>query len=170
MRLGRCYWITGIPASGKTTLARAWVSALQQSNVPTVFLDGDELRQGLCSDLGLSDADRSENIRRAGEVASLIVHGGLTVVCAFVSPFMKDRQRARDLFSPGEFSEIYLNTPLQECVRRDPKNLYARAKAGEVTGLTGWDAPYEAPACPEFSFDTSTTTTEQMVKKLTAAR
>lgn len=170
MRPRRCYWITGIPASGKTTLARAWVLALQKNEVNAVLLDGDELRQGLCSDLGLSDDDRRENIRRAGEVARLMAHAGLTPVCAFVSPFRSDRQRVRDLFAPGEFQEIHLSTPLTECVRRDPKQLYARAKAGQVIGLTGWDAPYEAPTDAEFVFDSLTTSTQHMVRQLLDAR
>ena len=170
MRRRRCYWITGIPASGKTTLARAWVLALQKNEVNAVLLDGDELRQGLCSDLGLSDGDRRENIRRAGEVARLMAHAGLTPVCAFVSPFRSDRQRVRDLFAPGEFQEIHLSTPLTECVRRDPKQLYARVKAGQVIGLTGWDAPYEAPTDAEFVFDSLTTSTQHMVRQLLDAR
>jgi len=159
----RCYWITGLPAAGKTTLAMALNVSLKQGGVATALLDGDELRKGLCADLGLTNADRSENIRRAGEVARLMVDAGLTVVCAFVSPFEKDRQRVRGLFTPGQFTEVYLSTSLQECARRDPKHLYERAKAGALTGLTGWDSPYEAPAHPDFTFDTQCTSTEQMV-------
>lgn len=162
----KCYWITGLPAAGKTTLARALALSLQQGGVAVALLDGDELRKGLCADLGLSDADRTENIRRAGEVAKLMVDAGLTVVCAFVSPFEKDRQRVRGLFAPGQFAEVYLSTSVQECARRDPKQLYARAKAGSLTGLTGWDSPYEAPAQPEFTFDTQQTSSPQMVEVL----
>lgn len=149
-----CYWITGLPASGKTTLARALAAELQQLGRQACVLDGDELRQGLCADLGLSDADRSENIRRAGEVARLMVRAGVTVCCAFVSPFRADRDRVRALFEPTTFTEIHLDTPLNECVRRDPKGLYARARSGALAGLTGWDAPYEAPLTPQWRLDT----------------
>lgn len=160
------YWITGIPAAGKTTLAQALVQALQAAGHRACVLDGDELRKGLCADLGLSDADRRENIRRAGEVTRLMVNAGITVVCAFVSPFEADRQRVRALFRPGEFTEVHLTTTVQECARRDPKGLYARAKAGEIHGLTGWDAPYEPPSSPEFRFDTETADVHTLVQQL----
>ncbi|MES2582649.1 MAG: adenylyl-sulfate kinase [Pseudomonadota bacterium] len=163
---GLCYWITGLPGAGKTTLATALLLELRKSGVPAALLDGDGLRGGLCSDLGHSDADRRENIRRASAVARLMADSGLTVVCAFVSPFEADRQLARRQFAPGIFVEIYLNTALEECVRRDPKKLYARAQAGELKGLTGWDAPYEAPASPAFVFDTRSTTVGAMVALL----
>lgn len=164
----QCYWITGLPAAGKTTLAHALSEALQARGTCTYILDGDELRKGLCADLSLSDADRQENIRRAGEVARLMTQAGITVVCAFVSPFEADRQRVRTLFAPGQFIEIYLNTPVLECARRDPKGLYARAQAGQISGLTGWDAPYEAPQAPEFVFDTQSITLPFMVDALLA--
>lgn len=162
----RIYWITGLPAAGKTTLAHALVQELQEAGVMAYVLDGDDLRKGLCSDLGLSAADRSENIRRAGEVARLLANTGVTVVCAFVSPFAADRQRVRALFAPSQFVEIFLNTSVQECARRDPKGLYAQAKAGRITGLTGWDGPYERPTHPEYTFDTETLSTDQMVHLL----
>jgi adenylylsulfate kinase len=161
-----CYWLTGLPASGKTTLAHALSSALQAQGTRAHVLDGDELRMGLCVDLGLSDADRQENIRRAGEVARLMTQAGITVVCAFVSPFQADRQRVRALFAPGQFIEVHLNTPVAECARRDPKGLYARAQAGQINGLTGWDAPYEVPASPDFTFNTATTAVSHMVRAL----
>lgn len=160
------YWITGLPGAGKTTLAHALAHSLREAGRRVFVLDGDELRQGLCADLGLSDADRSENIRRAGEVARLMVNAGLCVVCAFVSPFEGDRRRVRALFQAGQFTEIHLNTPLAECVRRDPKGLYARARAGTITGLTGWDAPYEVPSTPEFCFDTHTMTISCIIKTI----
>lgn len=149
----RIYWVTGLPAAGKTSLAQALVRALNDSGCRAFALDGDDLRQGLCSDLGLSAADRSENIRRAGEVARLMAHAGITVVCAFVSPFAEDRQRVRALFGPSQFLEIFLSTSVQECARRDPKGLYAQAKAGRITGLTGWDGPYERPTNSEYTFE-----------------
>lgn len=164
------YWITGLPAAGKTTLATALAHALNRCGSSTCILDGDELRRGLCADLGLSDADRTENIRRAAQVAQLLVRQGITVVCAFVSPFEADRQRVRALFTPGQFQEIYLSTSVQECARRDPKGLYARAKAGEITGLTGWDGAYEPPAAPQFQFDTQLVTVDAMVQQVLARR
>lgn len=147
-------WLTGLPASGKTTLARALEAHLSSRGIPVACLDGDELCKGLCADLGLDDASRSENIRRAGEVARLMHKAGLTVICAFVSPFIADRQRVRQLFSLGEFIECHVSTPLEECMRRDPKGLYDSARRGSISGLTGWDAPYEAPTAAEFTFDT----------------
>ena len=164
------YWITGLPAAGKTTLALALAEGLERAGCRVGVLDGDELRKGLCSDLGLSAADRTENIRRAGEVARLMVHNGLTVVCAFVSPFQADRQKVRALFAVGKFHEIYLSTSVQECARRDPKGLYALAKAGRVTGLTGWDSVYEAPDARELQYDTKTMATESIVREVLEAR
>lgn len=163
----RIYWITGLPAAGKTTLARALAERLSQDGQQTFVLDGDELRRGLCADLGLSDQDRTENIRRAGEVARLLVCAGVTPICAFVSPFAADRQRVRDLFAPEDFCEIHLNTALEECIRRDPKGLYAKARHGEIKGLTGWDAPYEIPATPNFCFDTQTSPLPAMLDRIT---
>lgn len=148
------FWLTGLPASGKSTLARALEAQLLEQGMRVSRLDGDELRRGLCADLGMDRASRSENIRRAGEVARLMHAAGLSVICAFVSPFATDRQRVRRLFPPKHFSEVHLATPLEECIRRDPKDLYGRAQRGELSGLTGWDAPYEAPEAAEFTFDT----------------
>lgn len=147
------FWLTGLPASGKTTLARALEQRLAAAGQRAVVLDGDELRRGLCADLGMDDQGRRENIRRAGEVAVLFQRAGLHVICAFVSPFEQDRQRVRALFASGEFSEIHLSTSLQECMRRDPKGLYGRAQRGELHNLTGWDAPFEVPREAEFSFN-----------------
>ncbi len=162
----RIYWITGLPAAGKTTLARALAERLSQDGQQTFVLDGDELRRGLCADLGLSDQDRTENIRRAGEVARLLVNAGVTTICAFVSPFAADRQRVRSLFAPGEFCEIHLNTTLEECIRRDPKGLYAKAKLGQIKDLTGWDAPYEPPFAPDFCFDTQTSSLSAILDRI----
>lgn len=152
--MNRIWWITGLPAAGKTSLARALCESLHLQGQAACVLDGDELRRGLCADLGLSDLDRRENIRRAGEVARLMFGAGLNVACAFVSPFAADRDRVRALFPVGRFVEVHLSTGLEECARRDPKGLYARARAGQITGLTGWDAPYEPPSAAEWVFDT----------------
>lgn len=164
--LPACFWITGLSGAGKSTLAHALHAALLQDGVPAVVLDGDELRRGLCADLGLSDADRHENIRRAGEVARLMAGAGLVVICAFISPFGADRERVRRLFSAGAFAEVYLSATLATCAARDPKGLYAMARAGTLTGLTGWDAPYEAPVAPEFIFDTASMPPAAMVARL----
>lgn len=167
-RLPHVFWLTGLPAAGKSTLAQALQAHLSACQVHATCLDGDELRQGLCADLGLDDASRTENIRRAGEVAKLMHSAGLTVICAFVSPFNADRERVRRLFSPGEFTEVHLATSLAECIRRDPKGLYGRAQRGEIQGLTGWDAPYEIPQAAELSFDTGRLSLDTMVHKLLA--
>lgn len=150
-----CVWITGLSGAGKSTLAQALLSELQRRGMPAAVLDGDHLRQGLCADLGFSDADRHENIRRAGEVARLMFDAGLVVICAFVSPFGADRERARRLFPAGRFIEVYLSTPLATCAARDPKGLYARAATDAALGLTGVQAPYEQPAHPELTLDNS---------------
>ena len=165
-----CFWITGLSGACKSTLAQALAVALRERAMPVVVLDGDELRRGLCADLGLSDADRHENIRRAGAVAELMFAAGLTVICAFISPFAADRAIARSRFPVGRFVEIYLSTALATCAARDPKGLYAKARAGTISGLTGWDAPYEAPAAPEFNFDTRDLAVGAIVAELLARR
>ena len=147
-------WLTGLPAAGKSTLARTLEAALRDLLVRSVVLDGDELRLGLNKDLGFAPADRSENIRRAGEVARLFIDSGLFVIAAFVSPYQKDRDAVRGLVKPGEFVEIHVRCDLQTCQARDPKGLYRRARQGELLHLTGMDAPYEEPACPELIVDT----------------
>ena len=164
-----CFWITGLSGSGKSTLAQALAQALRANGIASVVLDGDELRRGLCSDLGLSDADRKENIRRAGEVARLMYDAGLVVICAFISPFAADRERARGVFPAGRFAEVYLSTPLETCIQRDPKGLYAKARAGAISGLTGWDAPYEVPPAPAFVFDTGRRAIGEMITELLSA-
>jgi adenylyl-sulfate kinase len=161
-----CIWITGLPGAGKTTLARALFSELQRHRLSAVILDGDELRQGLCADLGFSDSDRHENIRRAGEVARLMYGAALVVICAFVSPFAADRDRVRRLFPAENFAEIYLSTPLETCALRDPKGLYARAKDGSALGLTGLQAPYEVPVAPDLTLDTSQLSVPEALRTL----
>lgn len=150
-----CVWITGLSGAGKSTLAQALFSELRQRGTPVFVLDGDHLRQGLCADLGFSEADRHENIRRAGAVARLMFDAGLVVICAFVSPFAADRERVRHAFPAGRFIEVYLSTPLETCAARDSKGLYARAETDATLSLTGVRAPYEAPAAPELTLDTT---------------
>lgn len=165
-----CFWFTGLSGAGKSTLAYALCAVLRQQGSAAHVLDGDELRRGLCADLGLSELDRRENIRRAGEVAKLFFDAGLVVICAFVSPYASDRARARSLFPAGRFIEVHVATPLAVCAERDPKGLYAKAKAGQLSGLTGWDAPYETPVSPELVLDTQATAVDAAVSQLLTLR
>jgi bifunctional enzyme CysN/CysC len=148
-------WFTGLSGSGKTTIARALERALFDAGCQTMLLDGDHLRHGLNGDLGFSPADRAENVRRAGEVARLFFEQGALTLCTFVSPYREDRDAVRALFPEGRFVEVHVDCAVDELRRRDPKGLYARAGAGEVAGLTGVAAPYEAPEHPELRLDTA---------------
>lgn len=147
-------WFTGLSGAGKSTLSHAVEEALHQAGCRTFVLDGDNVRHGLCSDLGFSDEDRTENIRRVAEAAKLMVESGMIVMTAFISPFREDRERARKLFSEGDFIEIYCAASLDACESRDVKGLYKRARAGEVKEFTGISSPYEIPLQPELTIDT----------------
>ena len=147
-------WFTGLSGSGKSTLANAVNAALFERGLATYVLDGDNVRHGLCKDLGFSDADREENIRRIGEVAKLFLDAGVIVLTAFVSPFRADRDKARALVENGDFIEIYCAADLDVCESRDPKGLYAKARAGQIKEFTGISSPYEAPEQPELKIDT----------------
>jgi adenylylsulfate kinase len=142
-------WMTGLPASGKSTLAVALEKALWQRGVHAFVLDGDNIRHGLNKDLGFSPEDRNENIRRIGEVAKLFTSAGVINVTAFISPYRTDRDQARRIMEDGEFIEVYVDCALQECERRDPKGHYKKARAGEIREFTGISAPYEPPLQPE---------------------
>ena len=155
-------WFTGLSGSGKSTVAGALEQALHRLGVSTYLLDGDNVRHGLCRDLGFSDDDRKENIRRVGEVAKLMVDAGLVVLTAFISPHRAERQMVRDLLGDGQFIEVFVDTPLAVCEARDPKGLYKKARAGELRNFTGIDSVYEAPDAPEIQLDG-----EQLVTKLT---
>ena len=148
---GATVWITGLPASGKSTIAAALEAALLESGRAAYLLDGDNLRHGLNGDLGFDAAARRENVRRAAEVARLFADAGTVALVSLVSPYEADRAAARKLHAEDglRFVEVFVNTPLEECERRDPKGLYARARAGELSGFTGVDDPYEAPSSPE---------------------
>lgn len=148
-QIGRVVWFTGLSGSGKSTIANALERRLYDMGRHVYLLDGDNLRQGLCSDLGFSAQDRTENIRRAAEVARLIADAGLICLAAFISPLRADRDRARALLPVGHFFETYVATPVDVCRSRDPKGLYSRADRGELKEFTGVSAPYEAPLRPE---------------------
>ncbi|MDF7652036.1 adenylyl-sulfate kinase [Candidatus Pantoea formicae] len=160
---GVVLWFTGLSGSGKSTVAGALEQALHRAGVSTYLLDGDNVRHGLCRDLGFSDDDRKENIRRVGEVAKLMVDAGLVVLTAFISPHRAERQMVRDLLGTGQFIEVFVDTPLAVCEARDPKGLYKKARAGELRNFTGIDSVYEAPDAPEIHLDG-----EQLVTNLTA--
>jgi len=156
-----CVWLTGLPAAGKTTLARSVDRALHRGGVHSYVLDGDELRGGLNAGLGFSPTDRSENLRRAGHAARILVDAGVVALCAFVSPAAADRDRVRALFSPGRFIEVWVRCPVEVCRARDPKGLYGKAARGELSDLTGVGAPYEAPTAAELIVDTGSTGTAE---------
>jgi bifunctional enzyme CysN/CysC len=149
-----CLWLTGLSGAGKSTIANLLEKQLFASGRHTYILDGDKIRQGLNRDLGFSEDDRVENIRRAMEVARLFVDAGLVAIVAFISPYRAERNHARSRFEPDEFVEIYIDAPLEECERRDPKGLYAQARRGELVNFTGIDSDYEPPVAPEIRLDT----------------
>ena len=163
-------WMTGLSGSGKSTIANAVEKKLARMNRHTFLLDGDNVRHGLNKDLGFTDADRIENIRRVGEVAKLMTDAGLIVITAFISPFRSERQMVRDMMAPGEFVEVFVDTPLSVAEERDVKGLYAKARSGQLNNFTGIDSPYEAPETPEIHIDTTTMSiddaAEQIVKQL----
>lgn len=142
-------WFTGLSGAGKSTVAGALESQLAELGHHTYLLDGDNVRHGLCRDLGFSAQDRRENIRRIGELAKLMADAGLIVLSAFISPHRAERQMVRDLLPEGEFIEVFVNAPLEVCEKRDPKGLYKKARAGEISNFTGIDSEYEAPLSPE---------------------
>ncbi|NOI15268.1 adenylyl-sulfate kinase [Vibrio hepatarius] len=142
-------WFTGLSGAGKSTVAGALENKLAEQGYHTYLLDGDNVRHGLCSDLGFSEQDRRENIRRIGELAKLMADAGLIVLSAFISPHRAERQLVREMVPEGEFLEVYVNTSLEVCEQRDPKGLYKKARAGEIRNFTGIDSDYEAPINPE---------------------
>lgn len=162
-------WFTGLSGSGKSTLAHAVEEELHQLGCRTFVLDGDNVRHGLCSNLGFSIEDRRENIRRIAESAKLMMEAGVIAMTAFISPFREDRERARSLFPHGDFIEIYCAAPLEVCEGRDVKGLYARARAGEVKEFTGISSPYEPPVKPELVVDTGGQSLEDCVGQVMAA-
>ena len=154
-------WFTGLSGAGKSTIANLVEKKLVRMNRHTFLLDGDNVRHGLNKDLGFTDADRVENIRRVGEVAKLMTDAGLIVITAFISPFQAERKMVRDMIAEGEFFEIFIDTPLAEAEKRDVKGLYKKARAGELAHFTGVDSPYEAPEKPDIVIDTTKLSPEQ---------
>jgi bifunctional enzyme CysN/CysC len=150
----KCIWLTGLSASGKTTIANLLDKHLYALGLHTYLLDGDNVRHGLCRDLGFSVTDRIENIRRVSEVARLMVDAGLIVLVSFISPFREERRAARRLFNANTFVEVFVDASLATCERRDPKGLYARARRGEIPHFTGIDSPYDRPENPEVHLHT----------------
>lgn len=154
-------WFTGLSGAGKSTLAHAVEEELHQRGCHTFVLDGDNVRHGLCGDLGFSEQDRKENIRRVGEAAKLFVEAGVIVLTAFISPFREDRERVRKLIGAADFIEIYCHCPLEMCEERDVKGLYKKARQGLIKDFTGISSPYEIPEHPELSIDTAEKTLEE---------
>ena len=167
---GAILWFTGLSGAGKSTLAHAVEERLHQMGCLTFVLDGDNVRHGLCGDLGFSAEDREENIRRIGEMAKLFMEAGIIVLTAFISPFRADRDKVRAMARPGEFIEIYCQCPIEVCEQRDVKGMYKKARAGEIGQFTGISSPYEEPLAPELAVRTSehelNDCVEQVVKML----
>jgi adenylylsulfate kinase len=159
-------WFTGLSASGKSTIAGALEHILTNQGYHTYLLDGDNVRHGLCKDLGFSDDDRQENIRRVGEVAKLAADAGLIVLTAFISPFRSDRRIARDILPQNQFVEVFVDTPLTICKQRDPKGLYEKAERGEIKQFTGIDSPYEVPEAPEVYLEGGNQSVAESVNQL----
>jgi bifunctional enzyme CysN/CysC len=161
-------WFTGLSGAGKSTIANLVEKKLARMNRHTFLLDGDNVRHGLNKDLGFTDADRVENIRRVGEVAKLMTDAGLIVIAAFISPFRSEREMVRHMMAPGEFVEVFIDTPLAAAEARDVKGLYKKARAGQLKNFTGIDSPYEAPTDPEIHIDTSRMSPEEAAEQIVA--
>lgn len=159
-------WFTGLSGSGKSTLANALASRLFHDNVRNYVLDGDNVRHGLNKDLGFSESDRTENIRRIGEVSKLFVDSGQVVLTAFISPFQADRKLVRDLLGEKEFIEVYVKCSIDTCEERDPKGLYVKARQGLIKDFTGINSPYEEPVNPEIVVESDRTTIEESVEQV----
>lgn len=166
--VGRVVWFTGLSGAGKSTIALALERRLFDAGQQVYVLDGDIVRTGLCSDLKFSHADRTENIRRIGEVARILADAGLLVIVAFISPFRADRDRARSLMAAGRFTEVFINAPLEVCERRDVKGLYARARRNEIADFTGITSPYEPPLQPEVELRTDLLSIGEAVERVAA--
>jgi len=162
----KCVWLTGLSGSGKSTLANALDKELTQMGMHTYILDGDNIRNGLCSDLKFDDKDRHENIRRVAEVSRLMFDAGLIVICAFISPFQRDRNFARSLFAEGSFIEVFVDTPMDVIIKRDPKGHYQNAQKGLIENFTGIDSSYERPEDPELIIDTEKLSVNESIDQI----
>lgn len=163
---GAILWFTGLSGAGKSTLAHAVEEVLHQRGCRTFVLDGDNVRHGLCGDIGFSPEDRVENIRRVGELAKLFMEAGVVVLTAFISPFRADRERVRGMVEHGDFIEIYCDSPIEVCEQRDVKGLYKRARAGQLAEFTGISSPYEIPLNPELTVNTGVLELEACVQQV----
>jgi adenylylsulfate kinase len=161
-------WFTGISGAGKSTIAHTVEEHLHQAGCRTFVFDGDNVRHGLCADLGFSAPDRSENIRRIGEMSKLFIDAGIIALTAFISPFRADRARVRSLVAPEDFLEVYCHCPLEICESRDVKGLYQKARRGEIREFTGISSPYEEPEAPELVLNTGSLSVEECVSKVLA--
>lgn len=164
---GAIVWFTGLSGSGKSTLAHAVEETLHQQGCRTFVLDGDNVRHGLCGDLGFSSKDRVENIRRIGELAKLFMEAGVIVLTAFISPYRADRERVRGMVEHGDFIEIFCNAPIEVCEARDVKGMYKKARAGQIPEFTGISSPYEAPDHPELDVNTGGAALDDCVQQVT---
>jgi len=162
----KCVWLTGLSGSGKSTLANALDKELTSMGIHCYILDGDNIRNGLCSDLSFTNLDRHENIRRVAEVSRLMFDAGLIVICAFISPFQKDRDFARSLYSDGEFIEVFVDTPMDLIIKRDPKGHYKNAQKGLIKDFTGLDSEYEVPDNSEIRINTNLQSLDESVKDI----
>jgi len=162
----KCIWLTGLSGSGKSTLANELDKELTKMGMHTCILDGDNIRNGLCSDLKFDDKDRHENIRRVAEVSRLMFDAGLIVICAFISPFQRDRDFARSLFSDEDFIEVFVDTPMDVIIERDPKNHYQNAQNGLIKNFTGLDSDYETPENSEIVIDTEKISVDESIKQI----
>jgi len=165
---GFVVWLTGLSAAGKSSIARKLERNLLRLGKHPFVLDGDNIRRGLCSDLGFSPHDRKENIRRVGEVARLFAEAGLNCITALISPYREERAMVRRMFQPGQFIEVFVNAPIEVCEQRDPKGLYAKARANQIKEFTGVSAPYEPPEHPEIVVQTDRLTVAEAVRKILA--
>ncbi|HIF01744.1 MAG TPA: adenylyl-sulfate kinase [Planctomycetes bacterium] len=165
---GAVLWFTGLSACGKSTVANAVDRMLHDRGIHTCVLDGDNIRMGLNKNLSFAPEDRTENIRRIGEVSKLFCDAGVIVLTAFISPYREDRNQVREILSDGQFHEVYVNASLATCEERDPKGLYKKARAGEIKGFTGVDAPYEAPENGEIELDSDSKGIEELAKEIVA--
>jgi adenylylsulfate kinase len=159
-------WFTGLSGAGKSTVAHAVEQRLHGLGCRTFVFDGDNVRFGMCSDLGFSESDRSENIRRIGEMSKLFIEAGIIALTAFISPYQKDRNRVRSLVKEGDFLEVYCHCPVEVCEQRDVKGLYAKARAGEIKNFTGVSSPYEPPTTPELVLNTSWQSLQECTDKV----